>query len=576
MFSKTRTQKLPTSLFVVVGFFALSFLVNLVISSTTHAAFNPGNIINNATFTNYNSMNAAQIQTFLNNKNSVCLKDFRGQSLVDDNGDGVVQDSTTESYGRHGTMSAAEIINAAAKIYKINPQVILVTLQKEQGLITRGDCPQWRYNTALGYGCPDTAPCDNSAFGFTRQIDYGTYHFRGYFDDTMTYVPFGTGNHYIGYNPDSSCGGSVVNIQNRATASLYSYTPYQPNAAALAAGYGEAPCGAYGNRNFYLFFTSWFGSTTSNRYSDMLEKRVMTIDTSSLGNATTYKINPDTGETYYDTPIASGSEIYFYSKTDLEDGSACLRTKADSLSNANKCIKIDRIKEWSPVFEDVTQAETTALATQSTYKVDFKHDSNQYEYNIRPGDPLALAKKVTVAGQVFYITQKDFSENNSWRGIKMGRFKALSSIFDNFQKPRYMRTNKQVKITDLSINSDSANILEANTHLLFNKKAAIGENVFYTSDYLLGMGQYYAVSSKQLSDGISFQNFVIPRNMKLNTNTYKYSLDTNNNIDDLLLSGRVIHFSQKIKINNKEYYRTTTDKANGYRKVIESSRVSEL
>ncbi len=66
------------------------------------------------------------------------------------------------------------------------------------------------------------------------------------------------------YNPDRTCGSSSVFIENQATAGLYTYTPYQPNAAALAAGYGSAPpCGAYGNRNFWLYFTDWFGSTQS-------------------------------------------------------------------------------------------------------------------------------------------------------------------------------------------------------------------------------------------------------------------------------------------------------------------------
>jgi len=277
MFSKIASQKLYCAIFFVVAFFGITLSLNIANPQTAQASFNVGNIIDEGTFTNYNSMNAAQIQTFLNNKNSVCLKNFRAQSLVDDNGDGVVQDSTTEPYGRHGTMSAAEIINAAAKIYRINPQVLLVTLQKEQSLITGSDCSNM--STALGYGCPDSTPgeCAADAKGFTRQIDYGAYHFRGYFDDSLNYVPFGVGNYNIAYNPNPSCGSSTVNIQNRSTASLYSYTPYQPNAAALAAGYGTAPCGAYGNRNFYLFFTDWFGSTQggagyaeiTNKYNDL-------------------------------------------------------------------------------------------------------------------------------------------------------------------------------------------------------------------------------------------------------------------------------------------------------------------
>ena len=64
---------------------------------------------------------------------------------------------------------------------------------------------------------------------------------------------------YIQYNPNASCGGSIVNVRSLATSALYRYTPYQPNAGALAAGYGTASCGAYGNRNFYLYFEDWFG-----------------------------------------------------------------------------------------------------------------------------------------------------------------------------------------------------------------------------------------------------------------------------------------------------------------------------
>ena len=86
--------------------------------------------------------------------------------------------------------------------------------------------------------------------------------FRAILNDSPTwYTPYELGNNFIQYNPQSSCGGTVVTIQNRSTQALYNYTPYQPNDAALAAGYSSAsPCGAYGNRNFYLYFQDWFGA----------------------------------------------------------------------------------------------------------------------------------------------------------------------------------------------------------------------------------------------------------------------------------------------------------------------------
>jgi len=284
-------KKLTITLFFAIATTAIGFLV-----SPDHAAaadlsqFRAGRIIDDASFTNNQSMSVAQIQSFLVQKNSVCLKDFRSLSLHDDNGDGIVQDSTTEQYGA-GTMSAAELIKAAADIYRISPQTLLVTLQKEQGLITRQDCPAWRYNTALGYGCPDTAACDQSAYGFTRQIDYGTYHFRGFFDDTLPSVPYGTGNQTIAYSPDPNCGSSVVNVLNRATASLYNYTPYQPNAAALAAGYGEAPCGAYGNRNFYNYFNDWFNPSEAIRTGVTMTNISQPDYTPARGQTVTYTVS---------------------------------------------------------------------------------------------------------------------------------------------------------------------------------------------------------------------------------------------------------------------------------------------
>src|SRR5699024_7487348 len=65
-------------------------------------------------------------------------------------------------------------------------------------------------------------------------------------------------------NPNSACGTSQVYIENWATAALYIYTPYRPNQAALNAQWGVGDAwSTYGNRNFYLFFQEWFGSTAN-------------------------------------------------------------------------------------------------------------------------------------------------------------------------------------------------------------------------------------------------------------------------------------------------------------------------
>lgn len=208
------------------------------------ASWEAGYIIDDSKFTNSGAMNAAMIQSFFQSKNSVCLLNYNGSGW------------------------AAAVIKQEADNYGINPQVLLATLQKETGLVTTTSCDDWKYRTAMGFGCPDSAPCDSQYFGFQNQMHQASRHFRGFYDQNPGwYIPFIPGNRFIAYNPNGACGGTNVNIINRATASLYSYTPYQPNAAAIAAGYGEGDgCSAYGNRNFWLFFNDWFGPSKGEGY----------------------------------------------------------------------------------------------------------------------------------------------------------------------------------------------------------------------------------------------------------------------------------------------------------------------
>lgn len=239
------------------------------IVKTSLAGFNAGNIISDAVFTNSGTMTEAQIQTFFNSKVSrclggrdenneaiVCLKDFRMTTVTRP------ADQYCSGYSGAANESAARIIYRVAQACGINPQVLIVMLQKEQGLITHTWPSAWRYRIALGQGCPDTAPCDPNYIGFFHQIYGAARQMQIYMEGKwfQWYAPGKTWN--ILYNPKASCGSSPVRVANKATSALYYYTPYQPNAAALRAGYGEGDgCSAYGNRNFYNYFTDWFGPT---------------------------------------------------------------------------------------------------------------------------------------------------------------------------------------------------------------------------------------------------------------------------------------------------------------------------
>jgi hypothetical protein len=253
--------------FLAVGFALLALAASAYLPSGNVKAasagnFSPAQIISDNVFNNVGSMSEADIQNFLNSKVPVC-DTWHSSSHPQ------YQPPFTclKDYQENGR-SAARIIWEAAQNYQLNPQVILVTLQKEQGLITDTWPWQIQYNTAMGFACPDGGACDPNYRGFEIQVHEGARHFRNFYNQNPNWhIPFRTGNHFIQYNPNSGCGGTTVNIQNRATAALYSYTPYQPNQAALNNLYGSGDgCSAYGNRNFWRDFSDWFGSPTNGPY----------------------------------------------------------------------------------------------------------------------------------------------------------------------------------------------------------------------------------------------------------------------------------------------------------------------
>ena len=261
---------------------------NEVADAASLANFDPGYIISDYQMGNYNSMTESEIQAFLIAKGncrdtrtylasqyssfSYHIRDGHFVCLAEETfGEGV-------DYGESAPNgeSAAHIIWQAAQDYQINPQVLIVLLQKEQGLITDSWPNSRQFKVATGYGCPDTAPCNSEYYGFKNQIRKAAALFRTVLDGGWTNYPLG--NNYVQYSPNASCGGSVVNIRNLATSALYRYTPYQPNAGALAAGYGTTGyCGAYGNRNFYLYFEDWFGGITSEQTGVGIEDGEYTI-----------------------------------------------------------------------------------------------------------------------------------------------------------------------------------------------------------------------------------------------------------------------------------------------------------
>ena len=229
-------ERWPVILGVFVAVFLFAFLTAKFkgsenVEAANLANFDSGYIISDYQMSNYNSMSEAEIQNFLREKGncgdtrtylasyypnlSYHIRDGHFVCLADETfGDGVAYGD-----GVANGASAAHIIWQAAQDYRINPQVLIVLLQKEQGLITDSWPNHLQYRSAAGYGCPDTAACDSKYYGFKNQVRNAAALFRTVLDGGWTNYPLG--NNYIQYNPNSGCGGNVVNIRSLATSALY-------------------------------------------------------------------------------------------------------------------------------------------------------------------------------------------------------------------------------------------------------------------------------------------------------------------------------------------------------------------
>ena len=230
--------------------------------------FNPGLIISDSVFYDFGTMTVADIQRFLDGRLSACraaadrpgcLKDYRlSHPAVD------ATPGRCKAMPGKNNISAAELIYDVARACGINPRVILVKLQKEQGLITSTDPSPRAYDFALGMDCPDTpSGCSATSAGFFWQLYKGVGQLNYYSNPAgpFTWLKVGSTVSVLYQAGRPECGRQQFVLQNKATAALYYYTPYVPNQAALDNLYGLGDrCSAYGNRNFWRFFSDWFGS----------------------------------------------------------------------------------------------------------------------------------------------------------------------------------------------------------------------------------------------------------------------------------------------------------------------------
>ncbi len=348
---------------IVAGIAFLAVFFGMAIANTPETEaisamdFRAGNIIDDDVFYDKSTMSVADIQNHLNRYMPAC--DTWGTGAVGSgryiNGRAVPANTSRADYARQmraagksryhdppyicvqnyyenpsnhrnlydsrnviepGMISAAQIIYNASQKYNVNPQVLLVLLKKES--YVWGD--NWplrdEYNTVMGYACPDTAPCNSKYFGFYNQVEMAAWQLKYYKEHiySYNYRPYATNS--ILYSPDASCGRKSVYLENMATTSLYIYTPYTPNDAALRNYPGTAPCGSYGNRNFFMYFSEWFGDTHAPAASKKIQAKYEQLGGEAyLGKQITgTRLNTSTGIYYrqYEKGYIVGNDRFGY------------------------------------------------------------------------------------------------------------------------------------------------------------------------------------------------------------------------------------------------------------------------
>ncbi len=286
-------------------------------------------------------------------------------------------------YSGESNETIAQILHKIAQSCGINPQVMLVLLQKEQSLVT-DDWPwELQYKKATGVSCPDSYPsswspynCDPDYLGFFKQMYYSAERFKIYEINADGYNYRANRNNTILWHPDINCGTSNVFIQNQATAALYIYTPYRPNQAALDNLYGTGNgCSSYGNRNFWRMFNDWFGTTLGYNYHAM-----------HAGQSSHPTVSPGQTITVHITFRNSGNWAWYDNTTASQNNARPVRLS--TLSPVNR---------WSD-FGNSSWGSGSNRPT-GVFDIVYRMDGTAYDTNphiVKPGESAKFAFDITV------------------------------------------------------------------------------------------------------------------------------------------------------------------------------------
>ncbi|MDD3435341.1 MAG: hypothetical protein PHY76_02570 [Patescibacteria group bacterium] len=224
---------------------------NLITSSAPNENnFNPARILEDSDMLDINSLSLAEIQAFLESKNSflATFKTTNAYGTPNKSVAEIIYDAANNNYDCKDVSlsenpTEAERQSKCRLITTISPKVILATIQKESSLIETTAYNARVDGWALGYGCPDGGSCNPYYKGLGKQINSAALQFLAYMKEPQHY-PYKAGQTYTFTNPYGTISKEpmTVTVETQATASLYNYTPHVYN----------------GNYNFYRLFKAYF------------------------------------------------------------------------------------------------------------------------------------------------------------------------------------------------------------------------------------------------------------------------------------------------------------------------------
>lgn len=572
------------------------------------SSFNAGYLIDDSVFYDPNTMTVAEIQKLLDDKSPAC--DMWGTGLISGRKypDGTwVPAGTTraqyakvmrEKYGNTkyhdppyvcinkyyenpethqslyetqgvataGMKSAAQIIYDVAQEYSINPQVLLVMIKKES-LVWGDNWPlKYEYNTVMGYGCPDNAPCNEAYYGFYNQVQKAAWQLKYYREHPTSYRYKSGQVNNIQYHPNTYCGTKQVYLENIATTSLYIYTPYTPNDAALRAypGTGDG-CSSYGNRNFYMFFREWFGSTYGEKFVPLETSRYFTTTTN------VDRINPYTLDSTNDTVIEVNTTIMIDSKIKTRDG-MCYRTRHNTENNIVSCIPEKYLTEVSFETEDILESEKYMIINSNSVKTYLRSDTEKetfYEPLIRK-----FTKKIAFLGKTYYLTEFDAALVDTVSASGFAE-ESLTPIEDYQLIDEYYLAETGSAKVDILTDSNSYTFTDGEVRNYKARFTLNNINYLQTEFDFSRNNINIAVKEDSLSNEANYIDFVNPRQLKLKNDCYRINAITGE-IYDRLPKGMVIMFTTKTYINGSWYYRTQHNTENDLPYAIKADLLEEV